>query len=259
MTRIPALGLGVWQVPDGPECEQAVLDALELGYRHIDTAQAYGNEASVGRALRAGGVPRDEVFVTTKFQPSRQDAAAEAARSLERLGLDRVDLYIVHWPRGGATWMWPGMEQALERGYARAIGVSNYSLAEVDEVLATASSPPTANQVQFSPFEYRRALLDGCADRGLALEAYSPLGTGRHLGDPEVERIAESLGATPAQVLLAWCRQRGAVVLAKSTRRERLDENLRSLALQVPEDDLRVLDALDRTGGTAEARESKWW
>ena len=112
--HMPLLGLGVWQVPDGPECENAVRWALELGYRHIDTAQAYGNEESVGRALRDSGVPREEVFLTTKFYPARSDPEAEAERSLERLGVEQVDLYIIHWPQGGPTWAWPGMEAAHE-------------------------------------------------------------------------------------------------------------------------------------------------
>ena len=122
-TVMPLLGLGVWQVPDGPACVQAVRAALELGYRHIDTAQAYGNEASVGRALRESGIARDEVFITTKFQPDRRDPLRESARSIEQLGVDYVDLYLVHWPGGGATWAWPGMEAARARSYARAIGV----------------------------------------------------------------------------------------------------------------------------------------
>src|SRR5215472_8480318 len=124
--QMPILGLGVWQVPDGAACVNAVRWALELGYRHLDTAQAYGNEASVGRALRESGVPRDEVFVTTKFYPQRRDPAAEMEQSLRRLGLDQVDLYVVHWPRGGATWAWPGMERAHQLGHARSIGVSNF-------------------------------------------------------------------------------------------------------------------------------------
>src|SRR5579884_606845 len=166
--EIPLLGLGVWQVPDGPQCENAVRWALELGYRHIDTAQAYGNEESVGRALRDSGVPRDEIFLTTKFYPGNEDPAAEAERSLERLGVDRVDLYIVHWPQGGATRAWPGMERALEQGYTRSIGVSNFSAEQIDEVVEAASqTPPAVNQVQFSPFEYRRALLDHCRERGV--------------------------------------------------------------------------------------------
>src|SRR5215510_13528454 len=157
--RIPLLGLGVWQVPDGPECENAVRWALELGYRHIDTAQAYGNEASVGRALRDSGVPREDVFVTTKFDPGTKDPEAEAQRSLERLGVDYVDLYIVHWPQGGPTWAWEGMQRAHARGYARSIGVSNFSVAQLDEVLGVADTRPTVNQIQFNPFKVRRALL----------------------------------------------------------------------------------------------------
>ena len=258
-TEIPLLGLGVWQVPDGRECEDAVRWALEAGYRHVDTAQAYGNEASVGRALRDSGVPRDEVFVTTKFYPGRRDPEAEAQRSLERLGVDRVDLYIIHWPQGGPTWAWEGMQAAREAGYARSIGVSNFSVAELDELLAVAETPPVLNQVQFSPFEYRRGLLEACERRGIALEAYSPLGTGRHLRDASVARIAERLGRTPAQVLIRWCVQRGLVVLPKSTHRERIEQNAQVFDFDLTQEDMDALDALDRTGGTAEARERKWW
>src|SRR5205085_8583657 len=172
--EIPLLGLGVWQVPNGPECVDAVRWALEFGYRHIDTAQAYGNEESVGQALRDSGVSRDEVFITTKFYPARRDPAAEAERSLQRLGVDHVDLYIIHWPQGGPTWAWPGMERARELGYARSIGVSNFSVRELDEVTAGADIAPAVNQVQFSPFEYRRGLLEACEQRGVVLEAYSP-------------------------------------------------------------------------------------
>src|ERR1035438_8227803 len=147
--EMPILGLGVWQVPDGPECVNAVRWALELGYRHIDTAQAYGNEKSVGQALRESCVAREEVFITTKFYPAREDPIGEAEGSLRRLGVEQVDLYIVHWPQGGPTWAWPGMERARELGYARSIGVSNFSVAELDELAATASIAPTVNQVQF--------------------------------------------------------------------------------------------------------------
>src|SRR5438552_13904850 len=151
--EMPMIGLGVWQVPNGPQCVNAVRWALELGYRHIDTAQAYGNEESVGRGLRESGVPRDDVFITTKFYPARRDPAAEIEGSLRRLGVDRVDLYIIHWPQGGPTWAWPGMERARELGYARSIGVSNFSRRELAEVTASANIAPVVNQVQFSPFE----------------------------------------------------------------------------------------------------------
>lgn len=257
--EIPLLALGVWQVPDGPECERAVREALEAGYRHIDTAQAYGNEASVGRALRASGVQRDEVFLTTKFYPERKDPEAEAERSLERLGVDQVDLYIVHWPAGGPTWAWPGMQRAHQRGLARSIGVSNFSVAELDRLLPTADTPPVINQVQFSPFEFRRRLLDACEERGVALEAYSPLGTGRHLGDRTVGEIAERIGRTPAQVLLRWCLQRDVVVLPKSTHRERIVENADVFDFTLSAQDMAALDALDATGGTDRALERAWW
>src|SRR4051794_19556277 len=206
--EIPLLGLGVWQIPDGRECEDAVRWALEAGYRHIDTAQAYGNERSVGRALRDSGVPREDVYITTKFYPAAEDAGAEIERSLERLGVESVDLYIVHWPQGGPTRAWDGMQRAHERGHARSIGVSNYSAAELDELLAVADTPPVVNQVQFSPFEYRRRLLEACEERSVVIEAYSPLGTGRHLGDATVAGIAERLERPPAQVLIRWSLQR---------------------------------------------------
>jgi diketogulonate reductase-like aldo/keto reductase len=257
--EIPLLALGVWQVPDGPETENAVRWALEAGYRHIDTAQAYENERSVGRAIADSGVPRDEIFITTKFHPGRKDPVAEAQRSLERLGVDAVDLYIIHWPQGGPTWAWDGMQRAREEGYARSIGVSNFSVADIDAVLEVADAPPVVDQVQFSPFEYRRDLLEACEQRGVAIEAYSPLGTGRHLDDEVVAGIAERLGRTPAQVLLRWCIEHELIVLPKSTHRERIVENAQIFDFTLSEEDVAALDALDRTGGTDRARESKWW
>jgi diketogulonate reductase-like aldo/keto reductase len=257
--EMPLLGLGVWQIPNGPECENAVRWALELGYRHLDTAQAYGNEESVGRALRDSGIPRDEVFITTKFFPALEDPVAEAQRSLERLGVDQVDLYIIHWPQGGPTWAWPGMEGAHERGYARSIGVSNFSVGELEELMAVAGTRPVVNQVQFSPFEYRRGLLDACEERQVALEAYSPLGTGRHLSDERVRQVADGVGRTPAQVLLRWCLQRDLVVIAKSTHRDRLEENSRIFDFTLSDEDMAALDALDGTGGTERALERSWW
>lgn len=256
---IPLLGLGVWQVPDGAECERAVRSALETGYRHIDTAQAYGNEASVGRALRDSGIPREEVFLTTKFYPARRDPVAEIEGSLRRLGVDQVDLYIIHWPQNGPTWAWPGMEAAREQGHSRSIGVSNFSAQQLEQVLAVADTPPVINQVQFSPFEYRRSLLEACEARNVAVEAYSPLGTGRHLSDPTVARVAESVGRTPAQVLLRWCLQRGTIVLPKSTHRERIEQNAQIFDFTLSDDEMATLDALDTTGGTDSARERKWW
>jgi diketogulonate reductase-like aldo/keto reductase len=257
--QLPLLGLGVWQVPNGRECVDAVRWALELGYRHIDTAQAYGNEESIGQGLRESGVPRDHVFITTKFNPGRGDPVAEAERSLERLGVERVDLYIVHWPGGGPNWAWPGMERAQELGYARSIGVSNFEVVELQQVLETASIAPVVNQVQFSPYEYRKRLLESCRADGIVLEAYSPLGHGRHLGSETATRIAQRLGRTPAQVLLRWCIERDVPLIAKSTHRDRIAENAQIFDFTLSNADMADLDALDRTGGTQRALERKWW
>jgi 2,5-diketo-D-gluconate reductase A len=257
--ELPMLGLGVWQIEDGHVCVDAVRWALELGYRHIDTAQAYGNEESVGRGLRESGVPRDEIFVTTKFYPAHSDPVAEAERSLERLGLDYVDLYIIHWPQGGPTWAWPGMEEARARGLTRSIGVSNFDAGELEQVVAGASIIPAVDQVQFSPYEYRQGLLEACAGHGIALEAYSPLGTGRHLGSETVVAISHRLDRTPAQVLLRWCIQHGVPVIPKSTHRERLEENANIFDFSLSDEDMAELDALDETGRTARALEKKWW
>src|SRR5438128_4031306 len=258
-SQIPLLGLGVWQVPNGPTTVNAVRWALELGYRHIDTAQVYGNEESVGRALRESGVPRDQVFITTKFNPSRKDPAAEAQRSLQRLGTDYVDLYLVHWPQGGATRAWSGMERARELGYARSIGVSNFGVRELDQVLAAATIPPVVDQVQFSPFEYRRALLEGAQQRGIVVEAYSPLGTGRHISNQPVRRSASRVGHTPAQVLLRWSMQHDLVVIPKSTHRDRIEENAQIFDFTLSDQDMAALDGLDRTDGTDRALERTWW
>jgi diketogulonate reductase-like aldo/keto reductase len=257
--RMPMLGLGVWQVADGRACVNAVRWALELGYRHIDTAQAYGNEKSVGKALRDSGVPRNEVFLTTKFFPARKDPVAEAERSLRRLGVDQVDLYLIHWPQGGATWAWPGMERARELGFARSIGVSNFSVSELDQVIAAGTSRPVVNQVQFSALEYRRGLLEACGQRSIALEAYSSLGTARHLSNETVSRVAKRVGRTPAQVLLRWCLQHDVPVIPKSTHRDRIAENAQLFDFILSRRDMTELDALDQTGGTNRAREGRWW
>lgn len=256
---IPMLGLGVWQVEDEQECVDAVRWALEEGYRHIDTAQAYGNEESVGVGLRESGVPREEIFVTTKFFPSRRDPVAELEGSLRRLGLEYVDLYIVHWPAGGPLRAWPGMERSKELGYTRSIGVSNFDVREIDALRQAAEQQPVVNQVLFNPFAYRKKLLEACTADDIVLEAYSPLGTGRHLNDQTVAQIAKAHGRTPAQVLLRWGIQHDVPQIPKSTHRPRIVENAQVFDFELGDDDMRTLDALDRTGGTDLAREDKWW
>ena len=215
-TVMPLLGLGVWQVPDGPTCVHAVRAALELGYRHIDTAQAYGNESSVGRALRESGIARDEVFITTKFHPGRRDPLREAAYSIEQLGVDYVDLYLVHWPGGGATWAWPGMEAARTRSYARAIGVSNFDAGEIDQLIAGATVAPAVDQVQFNPRPIARRSFTPATSvtsrwRPTAHWAPAPCSRTRRSTD-----IAARVKRSPAQVLLRWCVQRGIPVITKA-------------------------------------------
>jgi 2,5-diketo-D-gluconate reductase A len=257
--RIPVLGLGVWQIPDGKRCVASVSWALEAGYRHIDTAQAYRNEPSVGEAVRRSGIPRHEIFITTKFLPTLNDPVDAVKRSLERLGVDYVDLYLVHWPGNGPNWAWPGMERAQSLGYARSIGVSNFGAAELRLVAEQATVRPVVNQVQLSPFSYRRALLQEGAGLGVHFEAYSPLGTGRHLKDRTVKDMARRVGRSPAQVLLRWSVQRGFVVLPKSTHKNRIEENAALFDFELSEAEMAELDALDRTGGTADAQERRWW
>jgi 2,5-diketo-D-gluconate reductase A len=233
--------------------------ALEAGYRHIDTAQAYGNEEAVGRGIRDSGVPREEIFLTTKYRPQSGDAAAALEGSLKRLGVDYVDLYIVHWPEGGPVVAWPGMERARTNGHTRSIGVSNFSVDDLERVLATGETAPVVNQVHFNPSAYRRALLDACRANGVTLEAYSPLGTGQLLGDATVARVAERHGRTSAQVLLRWVVQHGVPVIPKSVRRERIEANAQIFDFELSDGDMAELDALDRTGGTDRALERPWW
>jgi diketogulonate reductase-like aldo/keto reductase len=189
----------------GAETEQAVEWALEAGYRHIDTASMYRNEQSVGAALRRSGLPREQVFVTTKLMPTQPSAARELAKSLERLSLDYVDLYLIHWPRPlRSARLWRQLESLQERGLAREIGVSNFGRDRLGTLLRGGSRMPAVDQVQFSPFHYRRRLLDYCLERGIVFEAYSPLERGQRLKDPTISALAERLGRTPAQVMLRW-------------------------------------------------------
>ena len=249
---MPLLGLGVWQIPDGRPTEQAVRWALEAGYRHIDTAALYRNERGVGKAIRDSGVPREELFVATKFRPRDPDPERAVEASLRLLGLDHVDLYLWHWPSGSPTRHWPAFERIARRGLARAVGVSNFSAGEL-AALRDADVPPAVNQVEFSPFQFRRALLEACEAAGVVLEAYSPLTRGHDLTNQAITRIAERVGRTPAQVLLRWAVQRAIPVIPKSANRDRIEENARIFDFELADADMAELDALDRTGGTADA------
>ncbi len=252
---MPVLGLGVWQMAAGAETEQAVEWALEAGYRHIDTASLYRNEQSVGAALKRSSLPREQVFVTTKLLPTHMSAARELEKSLSRLGFDYVDLYLIHWPLPLVTaHFWRELELLQERGLARAIGVSNLSRGKLEALLQGASGAPAVNQVQFSPFHYRRRLLDYCLEQAIVFEAYSPLERGRGLHDLTITAVAERLGRTPAQIMLRWAIQHQAVVIPKSSHKERIRSNAQLFDFELAENDMQILDALDRTNGSARAR-----
>jgi diketogulonate reductase-like aldo/keto reductase len=252
---MPVLGLGVWQMAVGGETEQAVEWALEAGYRHIDTASMYRNEQSVGAALKRSSLPREQVFVTTKLLPTHVSAARQLEKSLLRLGLDYVDLYLIHWPLPLVTArFWRELESLRDRGLARAIGVSNFGRDRLETLMRGASRMPTVDQVQFSPFRYRCRLLDYCLEQGIVFEAYSPLERGQGLHDPTITAVAERLGRTPAQVMLRWAIQHQAVVIPKSSHKERIRSNAQLFDFELADRDMRSLDALDRTNGSARAR-----
>lgn len=246
---IPVLGLGVYQSRPGRETYDAVKTALGLGYRHVDTARAYGNEHDVGDAIRASGVPRGEIFVTTKLWNADHgyDAALRACdASLTRLGMDHVDLYLVHWPvegRRGETWR--AMERILADGKARAVGVSNYTVRHLEELLATAKVPPAIDQVEIHPFLQQRELRAFCGGRGIRVEAYAPLVKARRMDHPAIAAIARKHGRTPAQVLVRWCLEHELVVIPKSVHADRIRENADVFGFRLDAGDLAALDRLD--------------
>jgi 2,5-diketo-D-gluconate reductase A len=221
---MPLLGLGVWRIPRR-ETEQAVLWALEAGYRHVDTAAAYGNEKGVGRGVRASGLRREEVFVTTKLRPGRGPARRQLEESLRTLGLERVDLYLIHWAGRGAETLWPEMERLHADGLARAIGVSNYGPDLLRRTVEAAEVPPMVNQIEWHPGVFSPTALAVHRELGVVLESYSPLGHGRLLRDPGLAEIAAGLGRSPAQVLVRWCIERRIPTIPKSGARERIVEN----------------------------------
>jgi len=226
---IPALGLGVYQAPAGRVTYESVLHALSVGYRHIDTAAIYGNEADVGRAIRESGIARSEVFVTTKLwnqQQGYESAMRALERSLQLLEIEYVDLYLVHWPvPGKRDESWRALEQLKADGRARSIGVSNYTVHHLQDLLSKSGTVPAVNQVEFSPFLYQKDLLAFCTEHGIQLEAYSPLARGLKFRDPTLVDIARQHQKTPAQIMVRWALELGLVVIPKSVRSGRILEN----------------------------------
>lgn len=249
---MPVLGLGVWAMREGAETENAVRFALEAGYRLIDTAKLYGNERSVGKAVRASGIPREDIFVTTKIWPSQFFNPQRAfERSLAKLDIGYIDLYLIHFPVDFIPGfgmlrrrVWDVLEKELARGRVRAIGVSNYSIATINDARAAGRVPPAVNQVRFNPFDYKRELLQFCQANNIVVEAYSPLTRARRLDHPAIQKIAAAHATSPAQVLIRWALQHGTVVIPKSSHRERIISNAQVFDFELSPDEMSALDAL---------------
>ncbi len=249
--EMPQLGFGVWQVPDD-EAERAVATALETGYRSIDTAAIYGNEEGTGKAIAASGVPREELFVTTKLWNSDQgyESALRAFdTSLEKLGLEYVDLYLIHWPqpaKGSFVDTYKAFEKLAADGRARSIGVSNFLPEHLDRLLAETSVVPAVNQIELHPQLQQHASREYHAEQGIATEAWSPLGQGRGLLEvPAIVAIAQKHGRTPAQIVLRWHLQLGNVVIPKSVTPSRIKENIEVFDFSLDTEDLAAISALN--------------
>lgn len=244
---MPLLGFGTWQIPDA-DAPAAVGAALEAGYRHIDTATGYSNQRGVGKAIASSGLARDDVFVTTKLPPDNADRVRETIEeSLEQLGLDHLDLWLVHWPPNGEARpdVWEQVVQAQADGLTRAVGVSNYSLAQIDELIDATGTTPAVNQVKWSPAEYDRAFADGLRDRGVVLEGYSPF-KASNLQDPTLVEIADAHDADSAQVIVAWHVAHGFVVIPKSSNPERIRSNASGSRIELSADEVSRIDGLGR-------------
>jgi 2,5-diketo-D-gluconate reductase A len=245
--EMPLLGFGTWQLR-GESAYQAVRDALEAGYRHLDTATMYGNEAEVGRALKDSGVPRDEVFITTKLPPERAGQERRTIEaSLRDLGVEAVDLWLIHWPphRGRSVPVWQAFIEAREAGLTRAVGVSNYDNGQIDELTAETGQTPAVNQIRFGPALYDPAVLAAHRERGVVLEGYSPFKT-TNLHDPALTRIAATHGVDPARVVLRWHIQHEIVVIPKSKTPERIARNADITNFVLTDEEMRAIDALGR-------------
>jgi diketogulonate reductase-like aldo/keto reductase len=243
---IPTLGLGVWQIPDGPPVQDAVHWALEAGVRHIDTARLYRNERGVGEAIRTSGIPREEIWVTTKLFPLEALWVVGAfQKSLKRLNLDYVDLYLVHFPPPGRLLStWKKMESIAKRGLARSIGVSNYSLGHLNKTLQIADIAPAVNQIHLSPYHYSEDLAESCRALGVAVEAYSPLTRGKNLDDPIPVSIAKAHGKSAAQIFIRWSLQHGFIVIPKSARKERIESNAQVFDFTLTKEEMDQLDSV---------------
>lgn len=257
---IPKIAFGTWQVADGATAYDSVMKAFEAGYRHIDTAAAYGNEKSIGKAIKASGIPREELFITTKLwndSHSYGKALAAFEASMEKLGLETLDLYLIHWPNPpyirnrfeeSTKETWAAMEKLYQNGKARAIGISNYLPHHMEVLLQNATINPMVNQIRIYPGSFDQSTIDFCEKEGILLEAYSPIGRGEVLTAAEIVNIAAAHGKTPAQVCIRWSLQRGFLPLPKSITPERIVENTQVFDFNLTDEEMNTLNTMKNYG-----------
>jgi diketogulonate reductase-like aldo/keto reductase len=251
---IPAVGFGTWGLAEGREAVNSVTEALKAGYRLIDTAKIYGNERSVGEAVRNSKIAREEIFVTTKLWNNDQgyNSALDAFdSSLERLGLDYIDLYLIHWPSAGAKAYkesWRALSEIYERGDAKAVGISNFTVGHLEDLATDANLVPAVNQIEFHPFNFEEqaVVLEYCKQNRIVVEAYSPLSHGRRIDHPVISEVAKKVGKSNAQVMLRWAIQHGTVPIPKSATPSRIKENIAVFDFELSEGDMQKLNNLSR-------------
>lgn len=260
--EIPCVGFGTWQTPDGDTAVNSVLTALEAGYRHIDTAAIYGNEKGVGEAIRRGGVNREDLFVTSKLWNSDRgykETLAAFEVTMEKLGLEYLDLYLIHWPaiqKQFADWQeinaqtWKAFEDLYAKGKIRAIGVSNFLPQHLTPLLESAAVKPAVNQIEFHPGYMQAQTVKVCRANDILVEAWSPLGTGRMLGNPDLIALAEKYGVSVARLCIRWCLQNNTLPLPKSVTPERIRENTQVFDFEIATDDMRTINAMPYIGGS---------
>lgn len=260
--KIPSVGLGTWQTPDGETAVNAICAGVKCGYRHIDTAAAYSNEKSVGEGIRKCGVPRSELFITSKVWNTRR-GYDQAMRGYEKtmgdLGLDYLDLYLIHWPasfkdypdwREKNSGTWRAMETLYKQGRIKAIGLSNFFVAHLEALMETAEIMPMVNQIEYHPGLTRPEVTDFCRKNGILIEAWSPLGTGRMLDNPELLAIAGKYGKSVAQLCVRWVLQNGALPLPKSVTPERIAQNIDVFDFEISDADMALINAMPYFGGS---------
>lgn len=252
--RMPVFGLGTYKTPDGAEVENAVRAALDSGYRSIDTASLYDNEKGIGRALKESGLPREKVFITTKVWNAEQgypETLKAFDRSRKRLGTEYVDLYLIHWPvKDKYAETWKAMEELLDRGITRAIGVSNFLVHHIEDLLKNATIAPMVNQFELHPRLYQAGLIDFCRSHEIRVEGWAPLMRGRLNEDPLILSLCGKYGKTPCQILIRWALEHGFITIPKSVHRERIVENSRVFDFSLSSDDVARIDSLDRSERT---------